>query len=357
MDFCYGVLVFFIEIGLIPDGHAGSLCLGSLVHVMWGKIADSVIIAFLALMLFGCAPSADTQNDPANPISISGDAQAAQLLASTEAPATSLPKIFTSPPQGNLPFVRSQPKTVAPFPVVLNRTVQNYVNQYVAQPQGLRQSFRRSSPYMAEMVKVMTDEGLPPDLIYLAFAESGFAPGGDGPWQLSRATARRFGLEVDRWVDERRDPIKSTRAAAEYLATLHDMAGDDWRTTLVAWNNGDACIGHYVRLRTASYEKLMARLPHRTRALMNRFMAVAIIAHHANDYGLDDVIDQQTPHYQLVTVKGGASLASIAAVSHVSVGSIKQANPALLRNRIPPDAENYQIRIPDDELQAELSEF
>jgi membrane-bound lytic murein transglycosylase D len=324
--------------------------------VMWRKVTNLIIAALLALVMCGCAQSVNSQDDPASPITVSGDAQAARLLTSAETPAVTDP-IFASSPTDGAPFVRSQPRGVAPFPIVLNRTVQQYVNNYVAQPQGLRASFRRSSPYMAEMTKVLEDQGLPPDLVYLAFAESGFSADGDGPWQLSRATARRFGLEVDGWVDERRDPIKSTRAAAEYLATLHDRSDDDWRTALVAWNNGDACIDHYVRLRAASYEKLMSRLPHRTRALMNRFMAVAIMAHHASDYGLDDVSANQAPHYRLVTVNGGVPLARIAAASHISVASIRQANPALLRDRIPPDDQTYQIRLPDNELQAELSEF
>ena len=100
----------------------------------------------------------------------------------------------------------------------------------------------------------------PADLIYLSFAESAFSNDGDGPWQLSKETARRFGLVINEWIDERRDPIKSTRAAAEYLAMLHDEAGADWRMTLVAWNNGDARLNHYLQMRAASYQRLMATI-------------------------------------------------------------------------------------------------
>jgi len=193
---------------------------------------------------------------------------------------------------GMLPFVRSKPKAVMPFPVVLNRTVQAYVDSYVAQPQGLKQSFQRSQPYLSEMVNVLQSEGLPPDLVYLAFAESAFDETGAGPWQLNKVTARRFGLTIDRWVDQRRDPIESTRAAAEYLATLHDETDHDWRMTLVAWNNGDARLDHYLRLQDATYERLMSRLPRRTRSLMNRFMAVAVIAHHTEEYGIEPAASQ-----------------------------------------------------------------
>jgi membrane-bound lytic murein transglycosylase D len=260
-------------------------------------------------------------------------------------------------PAYELPFVRSQPKAVAPFPLVLNRTVQQYVNQYISQPQGLKQSFRRSQPYMPEMIRELENAGLPSDLIYLAFAESGFSPRGDGPWQLEKATAQRFGLVVNAWVDERRDPLKSTRAAAEYLATLHDATGSDWRMTLVAWNNGDGMIGHFSPLRSASYDRLMKKLPNRTRCLMNRFMAVALIARHASDYGLDDVSFDQPPHYKNLRVKGGTLLTDIAAQTNVSIDSLRQANPAILRDRVPAGLESYEIRVPDVELQAQLSEF
>lgn len=287
---------------------------------------------------------------------MSGDAQAAHLLAPVEN-SSGVDDQFAAAAPAEMPFVRSQPKTVAPFPLVLNRTVQHYVNAYVDQPQGLKQSFRRSRPFMGQMVQVLESQGLPPDLVYLAFAESGFSPSGDGPWQLSKATARRFGLVVDKWVDERRDPIKSTRAAAEYLATLHDEADSDWRTTLVAWNNGDATINHYLRLRKDSYEKLMAHLPRRTRALMNRFMAVALIARHASDYGLEDVTYTEPQHYRVMSCKGGTPLSRIAARTNVSVAALQAANPAILRDRIPREFASYQMRIPDNELQAELAEF
>jgi membrane-bound lytic murein transglycosylase D len=321
-----------------------------------GKWLWTLIMAVPALTFAGCAPSADVQSDPATAITISGQADASSPLPADGADSISKPREVPTATY-EMPFVRSQPHAVPPFPLVLNRTVQQYVNQYVSQPQGLEQSFRRSQPYMPEMIHELEMAGLPSDLIYLAFAESGFSPEGDGPWQLEKVTARRFGLVVNDWIDERRDPLKSTRAAAEYLATLHDATGADWRMTLVAWNNGDGTIDHFSHLRSASYERLMTKLPQRTRALMNRFMAVALIARHASDYGLDDVSFDQPLHYKVLKVNGGTLLSSIAAMTRVSVDAIEQANPAILRDRIPADIDSYDIRIPDDELQAEFNEF
>lgn len=311
----------------------------------------------------------DAQSDPANQISVSGLASVTPTVPPVASKATppdtladagidsALFQPYVEAAGGGMPFVRSQPKAVAPFPVVLNSAVRRYVDAYAAQPQGLQQSFRRSRPYLAEMAQVMRDAGLPNDLIYLSFAESEFSPDGDGPWQLSKETARRFGLVINQWIDERRDPIKSTRAAAEYLAMLHDEAGTDWRMTVVAWNNGDARLNHYLRIRAAGYERLMARLPERTRALVNRFMAVDAIAQNAEQYGLDTVNFYEAPHYRLIGVKGGVLLSQIAAMAHTSLEAIREANPAFLRDRTPPGSDEYQVRIPDSELASALSEL
>jgi len=311
--------------------------------------------AALALFIGGCAPSVNVQSDPSTSVTVSGQADSTSMLAASQSdPGYEAQTALDATEQ--MPFMRSQPKAVPPFPLVLNHVVQKYVNQYVSQPEGLKQSFRRSRPYMTDMVRELREAGLPSDLIYLAFAESEFSPKGDGPWQLEKATARRFGLVINRWIDERRDPLKSTRAAAEYLATLHDAAGS-WRMTLVAWNNGDSWLDRSSRLQRLSYQRLMKKLPHHTSALMNRFMAVALIARHASDYGLDEVSFHQPRHYKVLKVKGGTLLSHVARIAHVTVEAIKEANPALLRDRVPPSLPSYGIRVPDDELQAQMAEF
>jgi membrane-bound lytic murein transglycosylase D len=317
---------------------------------------------FLILPLFGCTPSIDVSSDPANPISVTGVREGsvaspdrtADLLSAGETVTLSSSRPTVLAP-GSLPFVRSRPKLVPPFPLVLNRTVQTYIDSYLAQPKGLRESFQRSGPFMPEMLSLLRDDGLPPDLVYLTFAESAFSDDGAGPWQLSKDTARRYGLTINHWLDERRDPIKSTRAAANYLAELYDHTGDDWRMTLVAWNNGDGGVDRYLRLMTAPYERLVQQLPRRTRALMNRFMAVALIAHHAKEYGLDMVSwVQQAPRYRMIAVNGNTSLRTLAASHHISVVTLRQLNPALLSNRTPP-GESYPVRVPDNSAEAKLA--
>src|SRR6202171_6053223 len=93
-----------------------------------------------------------------------------------------------------IPYVRSEPHKVPPFPLVLNETIQRYVDAFVEHNAGIRESFRRSRRYLPTMIKVLENHDLPPDLVYLSFAESTFSSKGAGPWQLSLATARRFDL-------------------------------------------------------------------------------------------------------------------------------------------------------------------
>jgi membrane-bound lytic murein transglycosylase D len=243
-----------------------------------------------------------------------------------------------------IPYVRSGPHKVPPFPLVLNQSVQRYVDDFIEHNAGLRESFRRSRPYLPMMVKVMESHDLPPELVYLSFAESSFSSKGAGPWQLSVETARRFDLRVNRYIDERRDPIKSTRAAAQYLSTLHDQAGD-WRVALVGWNRGDTAMNDYFSLRGVDYNLLTSHLPYNTRALLDRFMAVAIIADKPERYGLEPVNYTEPDRFRVIQVKGGTRLTAVARQTGVSVRVLRDYNPAILHDRVPPGP-SYELRLP-----------
>src|SRR5579863_916147 len=243
-------------------------------------------------------------------------------------------------------YVLPLPQAVPPFPILLNRAVRRYVSDFMSSPDHLQDTFDRSHPYLPDMVKVLRSYGLPDDLVYLAFAESEFTRQGKGPWQFNSDTAKRFGLRIDDYVDERRDPVMSTKAAAEYLATLHDEAGDDWPMTLVAWNNGDSAINRYWSLRGRNMEKIGSRLPRRTRGLMGRFMAVAYIAHHADSYGVTPIKLDEPPTFQMLSVRGGTPLSRVALDHGTTLAHLRELNPALLRDVVPPDERSYSVRIP-----------
>lgn len=247
------------------------------------------------------------------------------------------------------PYVHSEPRLAAPFPILLNDSVQNYVQDFLDQPEGLKLAFERSRPFMRDMVELLKKQGLPDDLVYLTFAESDFSKKGKGPWQFTAETAARFGLRVNKWLDERRDPILSTKAAAEYLAELHDQADNDWRVALIGWNTGEGNLDRYWLLQGANYNKFANRLPRRTRQLLNRFMAVAFIAHNPQAYGIGEVKFTEFPTWTIEKVKGGTLLSSIAVKFETTVAKLHDLNPALRADRVPPNQRTYAIRIPSDD--------
>jgi len=267
------------------------------------------------------------------------------LPSQSDALSHTPPSAVASGQMWGTPFERSEPVKVSPFPLVLNRTVQRYVNAFLDHSAGLSNSFDRSAPYLAKMKSMLERSGVPSDFVYLAFAESGFAKWGAGPWQLTKSTARRFGLRVNSYVDERRDPIKSTRAAAEFLAKLHDQV-EDWRLAVVGWNTGEASIQRFIDRKGMDYERMASSLPRRTRALLNRFMAVAFIAHHAEEYGIQEVQYSEPPAYDQLAVRGGTTLKSAAKLAHTTTDVIRMLNPALLRDRVPPGDADYELIVP-----------
>ncbi|MBV8135513.1 MAG: transglycosylase SLT domain-containing protein [Deltaproteobacteria bacterium] len=244
------------------------------------------------------------------------------------------------------PFVVGQPKPVPPFPILLNRLVQEYVDDYVRQPASWDAGVERSRPFFLEMTQALRAKGVPDDLLYLSFAESDFSEQGKGPWQFNKGTAQKYGLRVDRWVDERRDPVLSTEAAAEYLSDLHEAAGFDWRVAIVGWNGGDLAINRFWLLRGQNFNRFMDLLPCRTRALMSRFMAFAFMAHNSTRYGIVHLDYDAPPEYHEVPVRGGTKLSQLAGSYHTTIAKLHDLNPALLRDRIPPDAHGYTVRVP-----------
>ena len=287
------------------------------------------------------------RNTVLNPDAASADPAALLPDLPSQGQALSqMPSFGVASGQGwSTPFERSEPVKAPPFPLILNQTVQRYVKAYLDHSAGLSNSFDRSAPYLAEMKRMLERSGVPADFVYLAFAESGFSKWGAGPWQLTKSTARRFGLRVNNYVDERRDPIKSTRVAAEFLARLHDQV-DDWRLAVVGWNTGEASIQRFIDRKGMDYERMSSSLPRRTRALLNRFMAVAFIAHHADEYGIQEAQYSQAPVYDRLAVRGGTTLTRAANLAHTTADVIRMLNPALLRDRVPPGDAKCELLVP-----------
>ncbi len=213
-----------------------------------------------------------------------------------------------------------------------------------------------SAKYLPLMRNILTENGLPEDLVFLPFIESGFnlnaySPShAAGPWQFMQATAKRYGLKINFWIDERRDPIKSTQAASRYIKDLYERFGY-WDLVIAAYNAGERRIIKAIR-RTKSdnfwYIYNTRYIKRETRHHVPRFLAAREIATEPEDYGFNKLDYFQPLEYDLVSVKTPADLSFIAKVLETSISNIKELNPELNRWCLPRNTKEYSLRIPPD---------
>ena len=212
----------------------------------------------------------------------------------------------------------------------------------------------RSGKYSELMREILAKYGLPGDLVYLALIESGFSPKAysvaraAGPWQFISGTARRYGLRVDWWADERRDYEKSTHAAASYLRDLYDMF-DSWPLAAAAYNAGEGKIQRAVaRYKSDDYSELIRHryLAQETKDYVPKMIAALSIAKEPDRYGFGEVQYEDPLVFDKVSVPGGTDLEAIGRILGVDVGLLRELNPELKRFCTPPNQEEYQIRLP-----------
>ncbi len=201
--------------------------------------------------------------------------------------------------------------------------------------------------------------GLPQDLIYLAMIESGFSTsayshaGASGPWQFIRSTGRLFGLQSNWWIDERRDPLKSTDAAIEYLGRLHGEFGD-WWLACAAYNSGEGKIRRaIVKLNTRNFFEIAENrraLRRETKDYVPKMMAAAILGKNAELFGFQvNPLDPSLLNYEEVYMPKPENLRTIARVAKVERSTLTELNPELLRSCTPPQRGAYKIRVPKGE--------
>ncbi len=204
------------------------------------------------------------------------------------------------------------------------------------------------------MKSILRENYLPEDLVFLALIESGFNPkayspaSASGPWQFIRGTATRYGLRVDRWVDERRDPVKSTKAAAAYLKDLYGMFGN-WPLAMASYNSGEGNVARAVnRNNTLDFWELRKTrsLPSETKEYIPKFMAAKMIADNPASYGFDNIQYDQPFEFDEVIVNNCVDLDVVAKCCNVPVNDIKDLNPELIRGCTPPNLPAYTLRVP-----------
>ncbi len=208
----------------------------------------------------------------------------------------------------------------------------------------------RKHKYESLFRETLARHGLPQDLIYLCLVESGFNPKAyswaraSGLWQFIASTGRLYGLDRDWWIDERRDPIKATDAAARFLKDLYKQFGD-WELAMAAYNGGPGRVkGTIKKQGTDDFWKM--RLRRQTMDYVPLIYAAAIIAKDPERYGFTEVVYEPEMKWDEVTIDHCVSLKDAAAAVGCSVDELKEYNPELLRDYTPPGDKGYRLKLP-----------
>ena len=245
-------------------------------------------------------------------------------------------------------------ETHSDLPLMLTDPVAGYITYFSTRGRGtLENALARGGRYREMIERVLKQEGVPQDLIYLAQAESGFHPlavsraGARGMWQFMASRARGYGLERDWWVDERQDPEKATRAAARHLKDLYNQFGD-WYLAMAAYNSGPGTVQSAVkRTGYADYWELYKRnvLPKETRNYVPIILAVTIMAKNPMQYGLEDVVPEKPVPYDTVKIDYPVDLRLAAECVDSSAATLQDLNPSLLRWTTPKNQE-FELHLP-----------
>jgi peptidoglycan lytic transglycosylase D len=241
------------------------------------------------------------------------------------------------------------------IPLVMNKHVQLEINHFTknGEKSFFIAAYKRSGKYRPYIVSALKAAGMPVELSWLPLIESGFKVNALsraralGLWQFIPSTGYKFGLNRDKYIDERIDPVKSTQAAITYLKELHQIFGD-WSTVLAAYNCGEGQVLKVIRSQNINYLDnfwdLYERLPRETARYVPRFMAALFIIKNPEKYGLDTITVDEPLKYETVTVSKQIHLKNIAKEIDVPEETLRELNPELRYQILPQD--EYVLKVP-----------
>ena len=272
-------------------------------------------------------------------------------------------------PQGETPAAEAQaPGLVThadPLSIALNEPVLKYINAYRGtRSRDFTEALARGGRYLDRMQEVFAEEGVPPELAYVALVESEFktdavsSARATGLWQFMPRTGKHLGLAQDSWVDERSDPEEATRAAAKYLKYLHDRF-DDWNLALAAYNAGEGTVQKAInRHGTRDFWTLVERgaFSRETREYVPKIYAAIKVAAAPEDYGLD-VQPEDPLKGEALPTEQSVDLRVVAECAGTDLEALKLLNPGL-RRLVTPTDRPFDLQVPEgtaDEVSACLA--
>lgn len=243
------------------------------------------------------------------------------------------------------------------LPLEVNTQVDRWIRRFVGADREVFEGYLvREGLYGGLIRERLRSRGMPEQLIYLAMIESGFSAtatssvNAAGVWQFMGSTARQYGLTVGYWVDERRDPIRATDAALDYLEELYAEFGS-WYLAAAAYNSGPGRVSRALRRHgsavvddDALYWEISDHLPAETREYVPKILAATLLAEEAQRFGF--VVEKSLPYlFDQVLVPGGTPLLDVALALDVPRSLIRELNPHLVRGWTPP-GRAYMVRVP-----------
>src|SRR2546423_1807360 len=244
---------------------------------------------------------------------------------------------------------------LSPYPLIMNDRVRFFFDRFTGERREVVELWMsRAGRYLGMIRDVLRRTGLPEDLAFTAMIESGFTPlavsrvGAKGLWQFMAQTARRYGLRVDQWVDERLDPEKATGAAAAYFRDLHGIFGS-WTLAQAAYNAGEMKVIRALRTTGAKdFWPLTgtSHLARETKEFVPQIQAAVLIGRDPARYGFE-VKDPDAPAVDRVPVPPSTDLRSLAHAAGMPPDTLRTLNPVLVRGVTPPGAP-YDVKVPAD---------
>ena len=319
------------------------------------------LILMAAVAQVGCSPvvGLHSPSGPAQPEPLPPQAPSGAVSEAPPQPPLPMPAMVSPMPDPGP--ISMDPILDSPWARTseMEARVQKWIESFQTREASLfRTSLARMGRYQGMVMEELETEGLPPSLAFLPIVESWYNPravswvGAAGLWQFMPPTARGMGLRVDRLIDERRDPYRSTPLALSYLSGLNQQF-DSWFLALAAYNAGPGRLERVLRnsgqtgsANDGAFLEVLDKLPRETRDFVPRFIAAARIGMDPAAYGFDDVVKEGPWSFDLITIPDATSLDVVAKASEVDQGTLEELNPKLLRGLTPAGVPT-RLRVPE----------